>query len=318
MSILHITNGDVAADLLRQFDPDSLVLPWRDVLHEGPVPAGLGLAELSDIRALFIGAAGWGDYALAKQSFAERDAVILDHGRFDEIGLWFEWDLYDQLQLIQIVDFFVAANRPLVDIVVVNCPGYLGELTLGQLETIADDFVQLEESAAADAVEAWSAFRSSDPSALSDLVRSRTLGGTSLPFLHVALCRLLEEYPSVQNGLSRCEQNILEALQFGPLPMDMLFLAAHQALEKRRFLGDTVFQNQVRRLGDGAYPLLETLPGGAPDEIAITEMGRAVYRNEINWLDLGAPERWIGGVSVGSGQKNSARWDRVTGQLVIP
>ena len=130
MSILHITNGDAAAALLRNFDPGSEVLPWRDVLHEGPVPSGLGLEELSEVRALFIDAVGWEEYGLARESFAARDSVIRNHHQFNEIALWFEWDLYDQLQLIQIVDFLVSEHRALADVTVVNCPGYLSELTL--------------------------------------------------------------------------------------------------------------------------------------------------------------------------------------------
>lgn len=314
MSILHVTNGDVAAELLRELDPGSEVLPWRDVLHEGPVPAGLALEELSEVRALFIGSIGWEDYHTARESFATRDRVIRDHGRFDEIALWFEWDLYDQLQLIQIIDFLVSEQRPLSDITVVNCAGYLGELSVEQLNDVADDFSLLTQPAAIDAVDAWNAFRSSDPAVLFQLIRNRAIGGESLPFLRAALYRLLEELPSVQNGLSRCEQSILEALRRGPLRMDALFVAAHQAREERRFLGDTVFKTQLDRLRSGARPLVGDSLSGMLDEVAITDVGVAVCSDEGDWLTLGAPERWIGGVSVGP---NSPRWDRNAGVLIV-
>lgn len=35
-------------------------LPWRDVLHEGPVPETPSLEALSKIRAGFIAEKGWG------------------------------------------------------------------------------------------------------------------------------------------------------------------------------------------------------------------------------------------------------------------
>ena len=38
-SPLHVTNGDSAANTLRQTALGGAVLPWQDVLHEGPVPA---------------------------------------------------------------------------------------------------------------------------------------------------------------------------------------------------------------------------------------------------------------------------------------
>lgn len=51
---LHITNGDVAATVIEKAAIGGEVLPWRDVLHEGPVPAGLSLEQMSEIRAQFI------------------------------------------------------------------------------------------------------------------------------------------------------------------------------------------------------------------------------------------------------------------------
>lgn len=39
-SLLHVTNGDSAGNTLRQTSLGGAVLPWQDVLHEGPVPAG--------------------------------------------------------------------------------------------------------------------------------------------------------------------------------------------------------------------------------------------------------------------------------------
>jgi hypothetical protein len=38
-TLLHVTNGESAADTLRQTALGGAVLPWQDVLHEGPLPA---------------------------------------------------------------------------------------------------------------------------------------------------------------------------------------------------------------------------------------------------------------------------------------
>ena len=48
--LLIITNGDSAADLLRAAGETAVILPWRDVLHIGPVPMTESDAELSEIR----------------------------------------------------------------------------------------------------------------------------------------------------------------------------------------------------------------------------------------------------------------------------
>jgi hypothetical protein len=45
--VLHLTNGDCAIPALRATGVDEEILPWREVLHDGPVPAGLDIGDLS-------------------------------------------------------------------------------------------------------------------------------------------------------------------------------------------------------------------------------------------------------------------------------
>src|SRR3954447_12149543 len=47
--VLHVTNGDSAGNTLRRTALGGAVLPWQDVLHEGPVPL-LPPARLRDVR----------------------------------------------------------------------------------------------------------------------------------------------------------------------------------------------------------------------------------------------------------------------------
>ena len=57
MGVLHVTNGDVTVELLRRAGLAEHALAWADVLHEGPVPAGLDEAGLRRVRAEFIAGA---------------------------------------------------------------------------------------------------------------------------------------------------------------------------------------------------------------------------------------------------------------------
>jgi hypothetical protein len=109
--LLHITNGDCAVAVISQVVQGG-ILPWRDVLHEGPVRAGLSLEELSAERARFIADAGWGEFTAVLKNFRERDAAFRRAGEHDEIVLWFEHDLYDQLQLIQVLDGLASTASP--------------------------------------------------------------------------------------------------------------------------------------------------------------------------------------------------------------
>src|SRR5258707_1112154 len=70
------------------------VIAWRDVLHEGPVPAGLDAAELRAVRAEFLAECGWGDAAAIEADMRARDERLAAALRRDEIVvLWFEHDL---------------------------------------------------------------------------------------------------------------------------------------------------------------------------------------------------------------------------------
>src|ERR687897_330478 len=97
----HVTNGDIVVDLLRRAGLATDALAWADVLHEGPVPGGLDDGGLRRVRAEFLAGADGADAAEVRRRFEERDRALAA-GRDGEYLLWFEADLYDQLQLAQI------------------------------------------------------------------------------------------------------------------------------------------------------------------------------------------------------------------------
>src|SRR3954470_10101532 len=99
-------------------------MAWRDALHEGPVPAGLDAAGLRAVRAEYLAGHGWGDAAAIEGELAARDerlAAALGH---EPVILWFEHDLYDQLQLIQVID----ALDGTADVATILPDRFLGEM----------------------------------------------------------------------------------------------------------------------------------------------------------------------------------------------
>ena len=102
-SLLHVTNGESAGNTLRQTALGGAVLPWQDVLHEGPVPA-LPRQELLRTRARFLADCGWGRRQALLSSLERRDRQLLEALRDGlQVVLWFEHDLYDQLQLLDVL-----------------------------------------------------------------------------------------------------------------------------------------------------------------------------------------------------------------------
>ena len=234
--MLHITNGDCAVAVLSQV-VQGPILPWRDVLHEGPVRAALSLEDLSRERAAFIAGAGWASFAEVEAQFKARDAAFRRAGEHDEIVLWFEHDLYDQLQLIQVLDGLSALRGPPISLV---CEAeYLGTMAPERAAELFSLRTPLTRRHFQEAQSAWAAFRSSDPLQI-DPAKPR-----ALRFLGAALRRHLEEFPWTSDGLSRSQRQIRAALKHGPLPLPELFRRTH---EEPAFLGDTVLAWYVERL----------------------------------------------------------------------
>src|SRR4051794_22503807 len=111
MTILHVTNGDAVVPELAAAVavPPERVLVWREVLHDGPVPQGLGPDALAQVRARHITTRSWAhadgiepSEATALAMFRERDARLAKFPADGEIALWFEDDLFDALLLAQV------------------------------------------------------------------------------------------------------------------------------------------------------------------------------------------------------------------------
>ena len=112
VAVLHVTNGRSAAARIRAARPGADVLPWDDVLHEGPLASGPGARA---VRARFLAAHGWGDAAALEDALARRDARLARAvGGGEPVVLWFEHDLYDQLQLLQVLTALGDAPAELI------------------------------------------------------------------------------------------------------------------------------------------------------------------------------------------------------------
>ena len=300
MTTLHITNGDSAANIMQKAGISGDILPWRDVLHEGPVPAGLSLKNLSDVRARYLSSCSWtGPFEQIRESFKERDDLLSSFHQYEKIVLWFEHDLYDQLQILQILDWFSEQDLDDNTLKMICIDRYLGLLTPAEMAALVNEENDVTGAQLALAKKAWKTFCAPSHQALQDLLNEDT---QALPYLDGAIKRLLEEYPDYQNGLSRTENQALLILTSGPLPPGQLF-DKYMETEERRFLGDSSFWDILREMLVSEPPLL-TLPENielslpsTPDQLlTISQTGKDVLQGKQNWLDIKPIDRWIGGV----------------------
>lgn len=332
--MLHITNGDSAGGTLRQTDLPGEVLTWKDILHEGPTPAGLSLEQMSKIRAQFIANSTLGAYDDVLTTFIDRDALLAQFAAHKEVVLWFEHDLYDQLQLIQILDWFSHQDlgTTVISLICIDSfPGIanfvgLGQLNAAQLRSLYETRRPLTEREFKLGSEAWQAYCSPDPKELEAFLRQDT---TPLPFLKAALLRHLEQFPALQNGLSRTERQILEVIAGGVHKPLEIFRAA-QEKEDSPFMGDTPFWLHLFSLCAGKKPLLKradgspfSLPTGdsrdpafRDQQLVLTSEGKKALAGQTDWIKINRGiDRWLGGVHL-QGKNATWRWDTQRATLV--
>jgi hypothetical protein len=315
---LHVTNGDITVDVRRRAGRPGDALAWADVLHEGPVPAGLGEAELRRVRAEFIAGADGLDPAAVRRRFEERDRALAAN-RDGEYVLWFEADLYDQLQIAQILgalgDLGVAPGR-ITLVCIGEYPGIahfggLGQLEPGQFPGLLEAATPLTAGALDLGAAAWAALRAADPGGLGPVAASRS---RELRFLGEAFDRLSREYPSTRDGLSLTERRILAATPEGGSPAGAVFARLGER-EARPFLGDLWYFRIVTRLAAAPVPLLQLDPAGGPATAGTglrpTAAGRRVLQGEADHVALNGIDRWVGGVHL-HGEAARWRWDEGT------
>jgi hypothetical protein len=160
--------------------------------------------------------------------------LALREGR--HVVLWFEHDLYDQLQLLQVLAIVDELGFDPARLELINVGSFqgkpdfagLGELDPPELESVwpLRRTVAVEQTGLASG--GWAAVRTPDPTAVERFFEMDT---SALPFLAGALRRLLEQLPDYATGLSRSESQLLALLAEGPPTPPQLFVESQQLEE---------------------------------------------------------------------------------------
>ena len=308
--VLHVTNGDCTTALIAESGLDGDLLSWLDVLHDGPVPAGPP-EELRAVRAAHLAGAGWTGEDEALAALRARDERLARALAGDEpTVLWFEHDLFDQLQLLQVLDAMGEDGGGRVELILVGSfpgrPGFagLGELTAHELASLWPQRAPLRDEQRARARRAWARFRAGDLDGLAEEARAPDDG---LPHLGAALARLLQEVPG-PDGLGRTERELLAALSRGAATAGEAFTYAADR-EEARFLGDASAFARLAAMAAPPRALVEAGEGpiGPGTPLRLTAAGRAVLAGRGSWRPLEGDERWLGGARLDPGASANGR-----------
>src|SRR6476661_6537744 len=102
--MLHIHNGDSAAQTARQSTIAGEHLAFREALIAGPTPSDLKDDDWRKLRAAHLADAYGGDAAQYEADLLRQEEALSALAVHDEVVLWFEHDLFCQLHLIYLLD----------------------------------------------------------------------------------------------------------------------------------------------------------------------------------------------------------------------
>jgi hypothetical protein len=248
---LHVANGHSTTRLIEAARLAGRTSIWADALHDGPVP-NVSDEQLVHVRAAFL-ADGLDVPADAVEADLKKWRAIVDaDDRYSELVLWFEHDLFDQLNLVQLLAR-IGRDRPVrkpVSLVSIDrYPGHedfkgLSQLQPADVAALYEKRRRVTPQQYALAASAWDAFRSGDRARLESLLHDDT---TALPFLAAALRRHLDEQAGAPGGLTLSERRLIAQLQEGPVEIRRAFAAMHEG-ETAYYMTDTSFWAMVKRL----------------------------------------------------------------------
>lgn len=158
----------------------------------------------------------------------------------------------------------------------------------------------------------WGAFRQTSPK---PMVRLLGADLSAIPRLRPQLMRILREYPSVRNGLSRLETLLLQEIQKRG---SVRAAVAVGEILRRESVGDTLLFDMLKNFVAAPQPLLAFAKefnysvrswrfNGSI--LRVTDIGERVLAGKADAVELNGIDRWIGGVHL-QGSHVPWRWDQ--------
>lgn len=324
-TILHILNGDGMVRGFRESKIEGDYVVWKEALMTGPTPIGLTTQQWEEMRAEYLSSAYKEDKAICKKELVQQREKLKDFSSYEEVVLWFEADLFCQINFLYLINWFANQTLGKTKISMVYGDKFsrrdirgLGEVAGDEMRSLFNGRNYLETKEFDIAQNAWQAYSSSNPKDMEECLIQQDEG--ILVFIKMALENHLKRFPSIKNGLGYIENQVLELIGKDTRDFANLFIKFNKT-DNEFGLGDLQLWMELERLALGKEPLIlmssnsnNLIEQMRNTMLRITPKGEAVLRGEINFLKECEEEFWLGGVCLSS--NNKWYWDEVNKQLV--
>lgn len=212
---LHILNGDSTRLQVQKAGLKGDLCVWHDVLSDGPAIEAVGSEEFWQKRQNYMTSS----FEVSPEEFERKGKQEFEKIRkfrdYEEVVLWFEYDLFCQVNLIALMHWFNGQDRDETKISLICVgreEGYDRLVGLGELP--AERYPELfarrrimgtyDFTFASDAYQAWC---SPDPTDLDNFI---LMSSNEFPYLSDALRSHHRRFPSAQTGLDLIESKVIE------------------------------------------------------------------------------------------------------------
>lgn len=312
MRYLHVLNGDATREVFDQSNIPGEKAVWREMLCEGKTPVAEDMQQFLEERAAYLQQQHGMDSNAYLRDMRETCQQLDKAAGYDEIVLWFEFDLFCQVNLLFVLNYLqqLSIQLPRVSIVQIDqhpdVPDFrgMGMLQAHHLPPLFDNREYLQEEDWQLARQVWQAYTGDNPQTLETLIQRPS---PHLRYLGKALQAHLQRLPGATNGLNAVEYFFLDRLALGKLREQALY---YQFWNERKIYGFGDFQLDlyIQRLQRAGVLQREEMM------LSITGLGKEVLNNEQNYLSFASQENlWLGGISLAD---TPWRWDADEGRVI--
>ncbi|MFS4481862.1 DUF1835 domain-containing protein [Hyunsoonleella sp. 2307UL5-6] len=213
--ILHITSGGVLTAYLKELQIEGEIVTWQEMLCEGPTLEIVHSEALITERSKFLNEFYDVELDLKKIDFALSQ---LDNAndRYDEVVLWFEYDLFCHINMLAVLNLLRQKDISLPTYLV--CSGRvsgsnelkgLAELSSGQLMAHYKNKVRLTDDDLELATTLWNIYCGIDH----NLFKPYIVKTSSFKYMNNCLKAHLERFPDSETGLNLLETNIIKIIK---------------------------------------------------------------------------------------------------------
>ena len=277
-STLHITNGDSTTNYLKKLRFSGEFITWREMLCEGKTTTDVGSESFWKNRFDFLKTV----YKVNKPTFIEFTLKeyrnLCKKKEQNEIVLWFEPDLFCQINMIALLSWLKKyRNGEKISLV---CSGdivgsekrlSLSQLNKEQINTHYQNRVELTQDDIEYADYIWQLYCSDSPLRLETVYKFNPMS----PFVYLtdAIAMHLKRFPSIENGLNSVENYIIQtANETDPSSKNDLVSNLLKNEEGYGF-GDTQYLQKIDKL--------KTLFTSF-DPVKLSRKGKKVLDNQLN------------------------------------